>query len=242
MASLIIDSFYVLTLIVLPIRYAKKGFVRSVLDFAKTLLAIFLAVVLRVPVAKWLDSLFMNNGIVGWVRTSLLETQSGADPFINFVSIYDDFPSFYSVILKAFGLDTDSIIALGSIDQATPEMIEALSNSIGSAISYMLSTVLAVLIVFVIFIIIFTVIIHALDLLTRFSFIRWLNRALGLCFGVAIAGCIIIGISVAIAFLVKYIGPYNSAFSIDIIDKSVFMSLIRQYDVLKIAGIEKAIV
>ncbi|MBQ8163234.1 MAG: CvpA family protein [Clostridia bacterium] len=232
MASLIIDSFYILTLIVFPIRYARKGFVKSVLDFIKTILAVFLAVVFRVPVAKWIDSLFMNNAVVGWVRTSLFESHSGGDPFIDFASIYEDFPAFYNVILKCFGVDMDSLSVLGSIDQATPEIVEALSSNIGSALSYMLSNIIAVLAIFAVLIIIFTVVIHAINLLTKFAVIKWINRLLGLCFGVAVAGCVIVGLSIAISFLIKNIGPYNSDFNIEIIDRSVFMSLLRQYDIL----------
>lgn len=237
MASLIIDIVFLLIILVFSFRYARRGFVRSALDFVKTFLAGFLAYILRIPVGRALNNSFMNREVTNLVRSSLLESQSGGDPFINFASMYKDFPIFYNIILKPFGLKEDNLSSLSSIDSASPEVVEALSQNIGSALSYCLSLTLALICAFIILIIIFSIIVRALDLLTKFAVINWINRILGLCFGVCIAGLIITGLSIAICFVIGAVGTHNPAFSMEIIDKSVIMSFLREKGLLKVAGI-----
>lgn len=237
MASFIIDLIFMLIILVFSFRYARRGFVKSALDFVKTFLAGFLAYVLRIPIGKWIDSAFMNREITNLVKSSLLESQAGGDPFINFASMYKDFPVFYNVILRPFGLDESNLSSLNSIGEASPEIIDTLSQNIGSALSYLLSISLALVGSFVVLLIIFSIIVHALDLLTKFAFINWINRILGLCFGVCVAGLIITGFSIVISFVIVHVGAHNPAFSVEIIDKSVIMSFLRSKGLLRVAGI-----
>ena len=85
--SLVIDIILVLIACILIIRYARKGFLKTVLDLLKTVIAIFLAYALRNHVAKLIDSMFMNKVIVGWVNKSLTAVAEGGDSFVDFSSI-----------------------------------------------------------------------------------------------------------------------------------------------------------
>lgn len=220
--SLVIDIILVLIACILIIRYARKGFLKTVLDLLKTVIAIFLAYALRNHVAKLIDSMFMNKVIVGWVNKSLTAVAEGGDSFVDFSSIYEDAPLFYTNVLSKFGMDIEGIEE--QFKNLTSDNIEALSENVGSALSNMISVAIAVIAIFAVSIIVLTVVVHFLNLLTKFKGVDVLNKLLGIVFGAILSAAIMWGISFLVSKGIEWFGPmYPDILNEDIINNSVIL-------------------
>lgn len=232
-ASLVIDIVLALMTCVLTIRYAMKGFLKTALDLFKTVISIFLAYALRNHVARLIDSIFMNKTIVGWVNKSLVAVAGGENAIVDFSSIYRDMPTFYTNVLSKFGLD------LGKLDEQfknlTSENINALSENIGSALSYMISVAIAVIAVFAVSIVVLTIVVHLLNLLTKFKGVDILNKFLGLVFGAALSAVIMWGVGFVFSKAVEWFGPmYPNVFNESIIDNSIILNFFCKNNLLEI--------
>ncbi len=232
-ASLVIDIILAVIACILIIRYTKKGFVKTVLDFLKTVIAIFLAYALRNHVAKLIDSMFMNKTIVGWVNKSLTAVAGGENAVVDFSSIYEDVPSFYTNVLSKFGLDLEKLDE--QFKNLTAENINALSENIGSSLSFMISVAVAVIAIFAVAIVALTIVVHLLNLLTRFRGVDILNKFLGLVFGVALSAVIMWGASFLVMKAIEWFGPmYPDALNENIINNSVILKFFCKNNLLDI--------
>ncbi|MBQ3040415.1 MAG: CvpA family protein [Clostridia bacterium] len=183
--GIVIDILLLAIAVIFIIRHARLGFVKSVLNSLKALLAIGLAFLLRVPVARLFDSWFMNKAVTQWVYESLSSSAIGADPAFDLVTLYETCPMAYNGLLSSFGLETEGLDGqITNIESLSDEAIVALSENIGSSLSYFCSIALALLVLFVIAIIALTIVIAVLDLVTRLPVLNFLNRVLGGVIGV----------------------------------------------------------
>lgn len=221
----ILDIVLGIVALLIIIKFTVKGFLRSVLDTLKVFAAAFIAYLIRMPVANLIDSWFMQEKIVNWVRTSLQETIAGADSFVNFQELYENVPEFFSVVLSKFGLG--DVSNLGTLEQATSEQVEELSLSIGSSISMLLSTVIAVIVLFIVAIIVLSIVIKLLDGLMNFTAVRAINRILGFIMGVALAGGVIWLVSYGLSFLIDMTGSFGGKLTHEMLNESMLINLIK---------------
>lgn len=183
--GIVIDIILLIMTAVFVVRHARLGFVKSVLNSLKALFAIGLAFLLRVPVAKLFDSLFMNKAVTQWVYESLLASANGTDPAFDLVTLYETCPMAYNGLLSTFGLDVEALEGqITNVEGIGDEVLVALSENIGSSISYMCSLAIALLVLFIISIIALTIVIAVLDVVTRLPVLNFLNRVLGAVIGV----------------------------------------------------------
>ena len=208
-ASLVLDIIFCVLSLVLIIRYACKGAVKSIFSFFKTILAVVIAIALRNPVAKFLDQLFMKEAAVSWVHKSLVATATGTETDgINFVKLYQDTPSFFTNILSKFGIDLNGLdTALKNIQYASESDIASLADNIGSSISMLLSMLLAIVGLFVVSLIVLTITVNLLDKMSHLPGLNFVNRFLGAAIGAVIALTTIILASSIINIVVEYVGP-----------------------------------
>ncbi|MBQ8146464.1 MAG: CvpA family protein [Clostridia bacterium] len=221
----ILDIVLGIVALMIIIKFTVKGFLRSVLDTLKVFAAAFIAYLIRMPVANLIDSWFMQEKIVNWVRTSLQETIAGADSFVNFKELYENVPEFFSVVLSKFGLG--DVSNLGTLEQATSEQVEELSLSIGSSISMLLSTAIAVIVLFIVAIIVLSIVIKLLDGLMNFTAVRAINRILGFIMGVALAGGVIWLVSYGLGFLIDMTGSFGGKLTHEMLNESMLINLIK---------------
>ena len=225
-ASVILDivlgAFALLTIV----KHTFRGFVGSILDIVKVILAAILAYLIRIPVAKLFDLWFMNDSIVGWVKNSLTAALEGEDTFINFISLYNNVPGFYNTVLAHFGLG--DVSALNGLQSASYEQVDYLSMEIGSAISYMLSTALAVLVLFIIILIALSILVRFIDGLLVVSSVNKLNRFLGFVLGVAVAFGIVWITSFVLEFLADVTGGFGGNLTRDDLNKSMIMGFVNK--------------
>jgi len=223
-ASVILDIILGVLALLTIVKYTFRGFVGSILDIVKVILAAILAYLIRIPVAKLFDLWFMNDSIVGWVRNSLTAALEGEDTFINFISLYKNVPGFYNTVLAHFGLG--DVSALDGLQSASYEQIDYLSMEIGSAISYMLSTALAVLVLFIVILITLSILVRFIDGLLVVSSVNKLNRILGFVLGVAVAFAMVWITSFVLEFLADVTGGFGGNLTREDLNKSMIMGLV----------------
>ena len=108
MAGLIIDGILVFMAILFVIRHTRLGFVRSILESFKAVVAFAIAFIFRAPLARFFESAFMNKVVTKWVYKSLSKSAAGGEPTVYFVSLYDDCRPAYKLLSK-FGLNTENL-------------------------------------------------------------------------------------------------------------------------------------
>ena len=223
--STVLDIILGVVSLLIIVKFTVRGFLRSVLDTLKVFIAGFLAYLIRIPVANLINTLFMQEKIVGWVRTSLQNTIAGADSFVNFQELYENVPEFYSVVLSAFGLGDVSDLAI--LEKATAEQVETLSVSIGSSLSLLFSTVIAVIVLFIVALIVLSIVIKLLDGLMNCTAVKAINRILGFAMGVVLAGAIIWLVSYALDFLINMTGGFGGNLTHEQLSESMLVSIIK---------------
>lgn len=223
-ASVIIDIILAVCALLTVIKFTLRGFVGSILDTAKVLLAAILAYLLRIPVARLFNGWFMRDGIVNWVRNSLIASLEGNHTFINFISLYRNVPGFFNNVLVHFGLG--DVSALGVMETASYAQVDVLANDIGSAISLLLSTILAVIVLFIILMVVLTLLVRFVDGLLVVSSVNKINRILGFLLGLAVAFAIVWVTSFVMEFLVDVTGGFGGKISRADLDKSMIMGLV----------------
>ncbi len=230
--GIIIDIILLIMAVIFVIRHARLGFVKSVLNSLKALFAIAIAYVLRVPIARLFDGMFMNKSITQWVYNSLVSSANGGEPTFDLVSLYDTCPMAYNSLLAKFGLNTEGLDSqFSSIEELGDDALVAMSENIGSSLSYLCSLALALLLVFVIAIIALTVVIHILDLITHLPVLNFLNRVLGAVIGLVWASLLAwtIGtvLTVVSTFLPDVVGQ-------NVITDSIILGLLAKMEALEI--------
>lgn len=222
-ANVVIDIVLSVIALFIIIKFTVKGFLRSVLDSLKVIFAGIIAYALRTPVAKLIDSWFMRDGIVSWVKQSLLEAFEGNDTLINFVELYNNAPVIFNKLLSAFGLG--DVSALGKGEAITEENIQELSVELGEAISMFLSTVIAVVVMFFVMLLVLTILNKLLDALMSFALIKLVNRVLGFALGLLCALGAIWLASLVLVFLVNVTNGFGGSLTKEVLDKSMLIGL-----------------
>lgn len=230
--GIVIDIILLAMAVIFIIRHARLGFVKSVLNSLKALFAIGIAFILRVPVAKLFDSMFMNKAVTQWVYNSLSSSASGGDPTFDLVTLYDTCPMAYNNFLSSFGLETEGLdTQFASIGEMGDDALVAMSENIGSALSYFCAMALALLVLFVIAIIVLTLVIYLLDLVTHLPVLNFLNRVLGAVIGIVWAALFawVVGtvLTVVSTFLPDVVGQ-------NIITDSIILGLLAKIEALNI--------
>lgn len=229
-ASLILDIILLLIALIIILKYTFEGFLKSVLNFARLVLSVILAVVLRGPIAQLLNNLFMKNLIVNWVNDSILKSVSGEQTNIDFIRIYNETPKFYTDILSRFGLDTSYVN--DHMNSVSAETAPELAEVVGTAIATMLSTILAVIAVFIVAMLVLTLVFKLLNCVTKISGIKLINRLLGVALGFAIAIFALWLLGILVNTLVAMVGPiYPQVFNQELIDNSMVLGLLENLGV-----------
>lgn len=211
--------------LLIVLKYTLKGFVGSILESLKVVIAAFLAYCLRHPVALLLNRWFMRDWTVSWVSSSLIASKNGEDSFINFVDLYGVAPSFFKDFLTDFGLrDTDT---LANIGVASEEQLNGLAIDLGSAVSMFLSTGLALVLSFVILLITLSILVKVIDRLISFSPIKTANRLLGFLLGLLYSFVLVLLLSYLLELLVFVTSGFGGKLTANDLNNSVIVSIVR---------------
>ncbi len=170
--SYILDIALLLIIVLTIYVYYKRGFVRAVLGFGKTLLSYICAAAFGRLVGEYLAEKFFDKNITDIVYNTL-EKNTFDNSLDNGIS-----PTFLKMAEKC-GVDVESIIA----NAEGREWIPDLADTIGGAISGVVSVLAGYILVFVVAYLVFLLGTFILETLVELPVLRTLNRLLGTCVG-----------------------------------------------------------
>lgn len=167
----ILDGALLLVIALTIYVYYKRGFVKAVLGFGKTLLSYICAVAFGRIVGGYLAERFFDENITNIVYNTLEKHNMGDQ--------LEKVPESLRVVAEKCGVDVDSLISNAS----GQEWIREASTRIGIAISSVVSVLAGYVLVFVVAYLVFLLGAFMLEALVELPVLRSLNHLLGLCLG-----------------------------------------------------------
>lgn len=167
----VLDGALLLVIALTIYVYYKRGFVKAVLGFGKTLLSYICAVAFGRIVGGYLAERFFDENITNIVYNTLEKHNMGDQ--------LEKVPESLRVVAEKCGVDVDSLISNAS----GQEWIQEASTRIGIAISSVVSVLAGYVLVFVVAYLVFLLGAFILEALVELPVLRSLNHLLGLCLG-----------------------------------------------------------
>ena len=223
--SLVIDIVIAVICLIIIIRNAIRGFIKSLMVLARTVLAFLIAYVFRAPVARLLENWFFNEWGRGVAYDTMMGTHVGGDQYaIN--RVFDGVPDWATKIALDFsGVEEwaqQKYFVEGNTAQYW-DMVKV-SNTLGYGLSHLISIVIAFVLLFVVAEIIIALIGLLLNKLNEVTMLKIINIVLGACIGIVISAVV----AWLIASVVKWViffgqHYYPEVFTEEIIEKSVII-------------------
>ncbi len=231
MVSLIIDIVIALVCLIIIIRNAVRGFIRSFMAFARTVLAVFLAYVFNSPLAGLLDEKIFSNMAIGWVNSAFISTYDGEGAY-QLYTLFDGIPSWFANMLMRSGAEEEVIQKYFYSGESAPiEVVDQLSESLGGLLSSAISTIVAVITIFIVVEIVLAIIGALLGKAEKIPIVKFLNILLGALIGAIISFAIVLLITTVIIWIVNFGAGYNSQiFASNIITDSIFLNFFHSHN------------
>ncbi len=186
--SLFLDILIIVVMAVTVIGGYKRGFIKSVMHFASSVLAFFAAVYFTPYLSSYLcESVFMTGISEGIAETlhSLLAVEGNA---LSTEQLFADMPEALTAIIERFNVDltafTEKFI---SSELATAETVETMSDYIARPIAEAISSVAAFLLIFIGVVIVLRIITAVIGIVFELPVLKQLNSFFGLIFGILCA-------------------------------------------------------
>lgn len=234
-ASLIFDIGIALICLIIIIRNAARGFLKSFITLMKSVLAIFLAYLFNAPLARGLSGWFFEDLSYGWVRDLMLSTDKGDGGYALY-EIFDGIPEWFTKITVTHGIDEEKVTYYFVEENlASQEIIDEFASPLGNALSMLISTVIAFISLFIIIEIILFFVGKLLDKVGKLPIFRTVNIILGALVGVVVAVVIAWLISTAILYVFDFgSNYYPDIFDHSIIEKTVIVEFFEEHNLFTV--------
>lgn len=235
MISLIIDIIIALVCLIIIIRNAAKGFIRSFMAFARTILAVFLAYIFNAPLAGLLNDKFFQSMATGWVNNAFLSTYDGESAY-RLYELFDGIPSWFANLLLRSGIDEATIQRYFYSGESAPiEVVDQLSSSLGALLSSFITTLIAVIVIFIVVEILLAILGALLNKAGKVPIIRFVNIILGAIIGAIFSAAIVLLIATVVIWIIDKGAGYNSnIFASNIITDSIFLNFFNTHNIWQI--------
>lgn len=239
--SLFLDVLIVVVMAVTIIGGYKRGFIKSVMHFASSVLAFFAAVFFAPYISAFLcDNIFLS-GISSGIAETLRSLLSIGGNAISTERLFTDMPEALTSMLERFNVDFDAFQGtFYSTEAATEATVNEMADFIARPIAEAISAVVAFLGVFLIAIILLHIVTAVISMACELPVLKQLNSTLGLVFGTLCAvfyAMIWSNLAILIVDALHSIDP--AMFSETVIDGTVIVKLfsnIRMSLILEMLG------
>lgn len=231
-ASLVFDVIIVLIGAIIIIKNAVRGFVKSFVTFARSILAILVAYIFSGPLAGLLNEKIFTGIARGWIYDAFCSTRVGENQYALY-QIFDGIPDWFTRVTVSSGVEDWMVQEYFQNNQnASLADLEIISNNLGEALGGLLSTIVAFLLIFIIMEIIIALLGALLNKLAKLPMIRVVNVLLGALIGAVIAFVVGWIIAVCVNFVVSFGSSYYpDIFKPDIISCSTIMKFLLEHDI-----------
>lgn len=191
--------------------YWRRGFVKAILGFGRTLLSALAAWFLGPKLGTVIAEKIIGNKITQKVYNMLVSLFDSTAETFNFSQMFEQ-EGFASTV-ERFGGDMAALEAkYGDMTNATRENLIDLSQSIAAPITTLIANLFGCLLVFLIVYILFIVFSGVLSKICELPVLKQINHLLGLVLGVLFAALNAVIFCVLGAYLLKFIGATSGKF------------------------------
>ena len=217
----IVFDLIILTVIALCILSGwKNGFVKSLMEFASSILAFFAALFFT----PYLGAYICENYLLGAIASEIAETLTS---LLNMAGgttekLFTSMPLELSNIFDRFGVDQTSFVAkFSSSKPVGEELVNDMAETIAMPAAQMISAALAFIIIFVAVAIILKIVTIVIGLAVELPVLKQLNEVFGLVFGVFTALFYSIVLATVFSHLAESLAVFDpSRFSADMIENT----------------------
>lgn len=206
--SVMLDLAVVLILGLSVVLGWKRGFVKTLIKFAGSLISLVAAVVLATPLSVFINDLFVADWISGIARGALAEQLSAIGN--DFSTLFSQMPEGFQSLINRFGITQDD--AQRQYEQMAAEnktdglITEELSDYISAGAAEAVSYAIAFLVLYIAFYFVLKLVTKLIDPIFHLPLLHGANATLGALLGLLI-GVVFLWI---LALLVEHLAPYLS--------------------------------
>ena len=209
------DLLALIFLVVFVLVYAKKGFIKTVLKFAKTLLAFVTAALLGTRVGAALCEAFIGDAVRESVFDKVKSMYDSTAGSLRADAVMSEFPSF----LQIEGV-RDALIAGEGKGE---DVVQSVTDAIATPTSTAISNVVGYILVFVISLIVFSIVTAFLSkLVEKIPLIGRINSILGGVLGFAVALLILFAVSAVLKLIASDTAFFGGSFFLNLLGDIVF--------------------
>ncbi|MBQ7907474.1 MAG: CvpA family protein [Clostridia bacterium] len=228
--SLIFDIVIVAICLFFVIRYAIRGFVRSLMALVKAILAPLVAIIFCTPLGKVISNAFFLEWGKGTVR-GLLESTLQSNGTYALHTIVDGIPNWFINLLTS-GLDQETTDKLWlhfvNEEPASAEVVEEFTEILGTQFSLLIGIVIAFVAIFIVAELIFLLVGFLLNQAAQVSIVKTLNVILGALIGAVIAAFVAMLVSLAIEKVFEFgYSYYPNIFNMDYVNNTVIVKFFK---------------
>lgn len=176
-----LDISLILILVITIISNWQKGFVRSILGAAKTVVAILASYLFGPPASAWVSSHLITDRVTNTIYEHLLTALEAGSEMVDLTSILESLPSWMSMLLEKAGVDPSTILEGAS---GSSQSLQELAHSLATPISKMISDMIGYTVVFLIAMILFAIVAYILGKIVELPILRQIDRTMGLVLGI----------------------------------------------------------
>ena len=193
--------------------YWKRGFVKAILSFGRTLVSALVAWIFGPKVGNVIAKRVIGNKITQKVYDTMAAIFDSAAESFNLSELFERAPENFIKILERFGGSVEELEAkYGSMTEATHETLFELAQSIADPITKLLSNVAGFLIIFLITFLLFFVFTGILSKIFELPVLKQINHLLGFLLGVLLAALYAVLFCVIGSYLLRLIGSASGKF------------------------------
>ena len=230
--SLIIDIVIAVVCLIIIIRNAIRGFLKSIMVLARTVLAFLIAYVFNAPVAKLLENWFFEEWARGITYNAMLENHVGNNMYaVN--EFFDGIPEWATKIALDFSEVEGWMQQAYFVEGNTAEYWDMVkvSNALGYGLAHIISLVIAFIALFIIAEIIIALIGLLLNKLNEVTILKVINIVLGALVG-AIISAVVAWLIASVVKWVIFFGQhyYPDVFTDEIINRTIIVKFFVEND------------
>ena len=230
-ASLVIDIIIALICGIIIIKDAARGFIKSFMVFARTVLAFLIAYIFNAPLAKLLSGKLFYGFSRKWIFDAFCSTQIGEDQYALY-QLFDGIPNWFTNMTVSSGVE-DWMVQEYFVNEtpANMETVNQMSDSLGMALSGLISTIVSFIIILLLAEIVIGIIGALLNKIGKIPMLKFINVLLGACIGAVFAAVIAWLISKGVNWVIGFgANYYPNIFNKEIIEKSSIMKFFLEHD------------
>ena len=233
--SLIFDIVIAVICLIVIIRNAARGFIKSFVMLMKSVLAVFLAYLFNAPLARALSSGIFREISESWVKDLMLSTEKPGQGYALY-EIFDGIPKWFTKVTISTGMDSETVEHYFVQENcASVEIVDEFTVLFGGALSMLISTIIAFLIIFIGIEIILACVGALLNKLGKLPVWKTVNVLLGAVIGIIISAVIAWLISMAIIYVFQFgANYYPGIFERKYIDETVIVKFFEEHNLFYI--------